>query len=69
MSRRANALITDRRSVIAAVSGALVGVAVALASQPSVGILAGGLLGPAIALVVPTTGEAGPPPPTTGMPE
>jgi 4-azaleucine resistance transporter AzlC len=72
MGGLAVALITDRRSVIAAVAGALVGVAVALASQSSVGIIVGGLAGPAIALAV-TGGsaeDAAPPPrPTTGMPE
>lgn len=74
-------LLTDRRSVIAAVSGALVGVAVALASQPSVGILVGGLVGPAVALAVPVGDSADGPSAgstvtdaaqrtgTTGMPE
>jgi predicted branched-subunit amino acid permease len=77
MAGLAVALVTDRRSVVAAVSGALVGVAVAVASQPSVGIMVGGLVGPAIALAVPAVedGPDGPvvpvtpPPPTTGMPE
>lgn len=85
MGGLAVALLTDRRSVIAAVTGALVGVVVALASQPSVGILAGGLAGPAIALAVPMgagpraagdgdadVGDArapGPPAPVSGMPE
>jgi len=83
MGGLAVALLTDRRSVVAAVAGVLVGVSVALASQPSVGILAGGLVGPAVALVIPTDGSpadagrpegrpgVGPSPPTrgTGMPE
>jgi 4-azaleucine resistance transporter AzlC len=71
MAGLAVALITDRRSVVAAVAGALVGVAVALISQPSVGILVGGLVGPAIALAVPAPAAAdpAPPEPRTGMPE
>jgi predicted branched-subunit amino acid permease len=71
MGGLAVALLTDRRSVVAAVSGALVGVAVALASQPSVGILVGGLAGPAIALAVPgpRADHTAPPDPSTGMPE
>lgn len=71
MAGLAVALLTDRRSVVAAVSGAFVGVAVALISQPSVGILVGGLAGPAIALAIPGlgTGDPAPPEPATGMPE
>lgn len=78
MGGLAVALMTDRRSVVAAVTGATVGVAVALASQPSVGILVGGLAGPAIALALPGpsaasagrgAGHPAPPPPSTGMPE
>jgi 4-azaleucine resistance transporter AzlC len=71
MAGLAVALITDRSSVIAAVSGALMGVAVALVTQPSVGIIVGGLAGPAIALAVSdrAADPASPPPPTTGMPE
>ncbi|MET0773524.1 MAG: AzlC family ABC transporter permease [Candidatus Limnocylindrales bacterium] len=71
MAGLAVALLTDRRSVIAAVAGALVGVAVALASQPSVGILVGGLAGPAIALALPGpwVSDPAPPDPSTGMPE
>lgn len=83
MGGLAVALLTDRRSVIAATAGAVVGVMVALASQPSVGILVGGLAGPVVALVLPSgtpapdapdatvvdTGPPAPPRPTTGMPE
>jgi 4-azaleucine resistance transporter AzlC len=76
MAGLAVALLTDRRSVVAAVAGAIIGVAVALATQPSVGILVGGLAGPALALAVPapSTGSAAdgggvPPRATTGMPE
>lgn len=75
MAGLAVALVTDRRAVVAAVGGATVGVVVALASQPSVGVLVGGLVGPALALAVPVQpgapsaagGEV--PPPGTGMPE
>jgi 4-azaleucine resistance transporter AzlC len=77
MGGLAMALLSDRRSVVAAVAGASIGVAVAVAAQPSVGILVGGLAGPAIAVVVPSRGHGAvageealqPPPPTTGMPE
>jgi 4-azaleucine resistance transporter AzlC len=70
MAGLAVALLTDRRSVVAAISGALVGVAVALVSQPSVGVLVGGLVGPAIALALPgPAGDTAPPEPATGMPE
>jgi len=46
-------LMTGRREVVAAVSGAVVGVAVALVAGPSIGIIAGGLIGPAVGLLVP----------------
>ncbi len=75
MGGLAVALLTDRRAVVAAVAGAIVGVVVAVASQPSVGILVGGLAGPALALLVPigpappTDAPYEPPPATTGMPE
>jgi 4-azaleucine resistance transporter AzlC len=71
MAGLAVALLTDRRSVVAAIAGSLVGVAVALASQPSVGIMVGGLAGPAIALAIPgpAPSDPTPPAPSTGMPE
>lgn len=47
------ALVTDRRALVAAAAGALVALAVALAVQPSVGVIAGGLAGPLIAMVIP----------------
>ena len=46
-------LITGRREVVAAITGAGVAVVVALIAGPSIGIIAGGLLGPAIGLLVP----------------
>jgi 4-azaleucine resistance transporter AzlC len=46
-------LLAGRRDVTAAVVGALVGVVVGLASAPSIGIIAGGLLGPLAGLLVP----------------
>jgi predicted branched-subunit amino acid permease len=46
-------LISGRREVVAAISGALIGVVVALVAGAPIGIIAGGLLGPAIGLLVP----------------
>ena len=46
-------LITGRRELVAAIVGAGVGVALALATSPAVGIVAGGLVGPAVGLLVP----------------
>jgi 4-azaleucine resistance transporter AzlC len=46
-------LVTGRRELVAAIVGAGVAVAVALASSPPVGIVAGGILGPLVALLVP----------------
>jgi 4-azaleucine resistance transporter AzlC len=48
-------LITGRRELVAAIVGAGVGVGVALATSPAVGIVAGGLIGPAAGLLVPRT--------------
>jgi 4-azaleucine resistance transporter AzlC len=48
-------LITGRRELVAAIVGAGVGVSVALATSPAVGIVAGGLIGPAAGLLVPRT--------------
>jgi 4-azaleucine resistance transporter AzlC len=55
MAGLAVALVVDRRAFTAAVAGTIIGVAVALQLGSSVGILAGGLLGPALALLVPET--------------
>ena len=46
-------LVTGRREVVAALAGLLIGVAVALVAQPSVGVVAGGLLGPMAGLLTP----------------
>ncbi|HYH94104.1 MAG TPA: AzlC family ABC transporter permease [Candidatus Saccharimonadales bacterium] len=46
-------LITGRRELAAAIVGAGVGVAVALLTSPTVGIIAGGLVGPAVGLLIP----------------
>ena len=46
-------LITGRREVVAALVGAGIGVAVALVTSPSIGIVAGGVLGPMAGLLVP----------------
>ena len=52
-------LINDRRDVVAASAGALVGVVVSLAVSPSIGIVAGGLLGPLAGLVFPGPAPVG----------
>ena len=46
-------LISGRRELVAAIVGASIAVAVALASSPSIGIVAGGIIGPLVALLVP----------------
>jgi 4-azaleucine resistance transporter AzlC len=54
-------LITGRRELVAAIVGAAIAVAVALVSSPSIGIVAGGITGPLVALLVPkevSTGTA-----------
>jgi 4-azaleucine resistance transporter AzlC len=48
-------LISGRREIVAAFVGAGVGVLVALATSPSIGIVAGGLLGPAVGLLIPAS--------------
>ena len=45
-------LLTGRREIVAAVTGAAIGVAVALAWDPAAGIIAGGVLGPAFGMGV-----------------
>ncbi len=67
MAGLAVGLITGRRELVAAVSGAAIGAAVALAWDPAAGIVAGGVLGPALAMLMrsrpgdaDTTGAAGP---------
>src|SRR6476659_8189394 len=46
-------LITGRRQLVAAIVGAGIAVTVALVSSPSIGIVAGGSIGPLVALLVP----------------
>jgi predicted branched-subunit amino acid permease len=46
-------LVTGRRELVAAVAGAVAAVGVSLAISPTVGVIAGGLVGPAIGLLVP----------------
>jgi 4-azaleucine resistance transporter AzlC len=53
-------LIADRRDVVAAATGAAIGVLVSLGISPSLGIVAGGLIGPLAGLVVPVRSAAKP---------
>jgi predicted branched-subunit amino acid permease len=53
MAGLAVALITDRRTLVAAVAGGVIGLVVALAVQPAVGVMAGGIAGPLVAMLVP----------------
>ncbi len=46
-------LISGRRELVAAVSGAVIGVGVSLAVTPTAGVIAGGVLGPFLGLLVP----------------
>ena len=57
MGALAVAVITGRRELAAAIGGAIVGVAVALLTSTSIGIVAGGLIGPAIGLAIPRRGS------------
>lgn len=52
MAGLAVGLVTGRRELVAAITGAVIGVAVGLAWDPAAGILLGGLLGPATGLAV-----------------
>jgi 4-azaleucine resistance transporter AzlC len=53
MAGLAVGLATGRREIVAAVVGAVLGVTVSLAWDPAVGIIAGGLLGPLVAMALP----------------
>ena len=57
MAGLAVALVTERRSLVAAVAGGSIGLAIALTVQPSVGVIAGGLLGQLVAMVIPDARE------------
>jgi len=48
-------LVTGRRELVAAITGAGVGVVVALLTAPSIGIVVGGVVGPAVGLLIPAT--------------
>jgi 4-azaleucine resistance transporter AzlC len=48
-------LVTGRRELVAAITGAGVGVVVALLTAPSIGIVTGGIVGPAVGLLIPET--------------
>lgn len=62
MAGLAVGLITGRRELAAAITGALTGVAFALLVDPAVGIVAGGVIGPIVGMLVPV--EAKMPEPT-----
>jgi len=53
MAGLAVGLITYRRELVAALTGALVGVAAALAWDPAAGIVVGGIVGPLVGLAIP----------------
>jgi predicted branched-subunit amino acid permease len=53
MAGLATALITGRRELVAAAAGIAIGLPVALLTQPSVGIVAGGVCGPLVAMLMP----------------
>ena len=57
MAGLAVGLITGRRGVVAACSGAVFGVAISLLIGPAMGIVAGGLLGPLVAMAMPEGGR------------
>jgi 4-azaleucine resistance transporter AzlC len=56
MAGLAVGLVAGRRELVAAIAGALIGVAVALAWDAAAGIIAGGVLGPLLGMVVPVRG-------------
>ncbi|MEP7360801.1 MAG: AzlC family ABC transporter permease [Chloroflexota bacterium] len=51
MAGLAVGLIDGRRDLVAALSGVVIGIAVGLAFDPAAGIIAGGMLGPAVAMI------------------
>jgi 4-azaleucine resistance transporter AzlC len=57
MGALAVAVVTGRRELAAAIGGAVVAVTVALVTSTAIGIVAGGLVGPAIGLAVPRRGS------------
>jgi 4-azaleucine resistance transporter AzlC len=55
-------LITGRREVVAAIAGAVLGVGIGRLVSPSLGFIAGGILGPAVGLAVPERAARNEPP-------
>jgi predicted branched-subunit amino acid permease len=53
MAGLAIGLVTGRRDAAAAVAGAVLAVAISLAWDPAAGVIAGGLLGPIVAILLP----------------
>ncbi|HEY7524116.1 MAG TPA: AzlC family ABC transporter permease [Candidatus Limnocylindrales bacterium] len=53
MAGLAVALVTGRRELVAGIVGAVVGVAISLAWDPAIGIIAGGLGGPLVGMAMP----------------
>jgi predicted branched-subunit amino acid permease len=51
-------LVSGRRELVAALAGAAIGVASSLAISPTVGIIAGGVLGPLVGLIAPPASTA-----------
>jgi 4-azaleucine resistance transporter AzlC len=51
MAGIAVALIVGRRELVAAIAGAVIGIALGLAFDPAIGVVAGGLFGPIVAMV------------------
>jgi predicted branched-subunit amino acid permease len=47
-------LVTGRRELVAAVAGGLIGVAASVVWDPTIGVIAGGILGPLVGLLVPS---------------
>jgi 4-azaleucine resistance transporter AzlC len=69
MAGLAVGLATGRREIVAAGSGAVIGVLLSLAVGPSMGIVAGGLLGPLVGMATPDGGRhATPESDVTGLP-
>jgi predicted branched-subunit amino acid permease len=62
MAGLAVGLITGRREVVAAAAACVIAVAASLVAGLGVGVVAGGLLGPAVALLVPDRPATGPVP-------
>lgn len=63
MAGLALGIASGRREVVAAIVGAILGVFIALAWDPAIGIIAGGLIGPLVAMAMPG------PPLASGYPE